>query len=378
MNRTRFLLMALAIAATGAQAAGAAPASAPASTARAFSWPADTGVPAPRGGSSKGAPIALDREPSAQWLALQAPGLGAQERDRRAILAMAGTFRITFDFQEVANWTSSGKPAAPYQTWGTEKVYVDADTPGFVSLLHILEMHTLDEDGKADDPVVVKHWRQEWTYEPTAIVEYVGADRWQRRAVGASERAGAWSQTVTQVDESPRYAGVGHWQHTPAFSTWIGNETWRPLPRREWTVRSDYQVLLGTNRHTVAATGWVQEENNLKTVIAGAGRIDAAHPYLAREYGVARYERVRDADFALADDYHQRTLAFWTRVRQDWATAFAKNDAVQLRGQPDQKGFYKPLFERADEIAEKPATADATEDAKLIAAALADMGLPRQ
>lgn len=379
MNRLRHLFLAtLALAATGALAAGAAPASASASTARAFSWPADAGVPAARGGSSQGAPVTLDREPSPQWRSLQAPGLGAQERDRRAILAMAGEYRITFDFQEVANWTPSGQPAAPYRTWGTEKVYVDVDTPGFVSLLHILEMRTVDEDGKVDDPVVVKHWRQEWTYEPATIVEYAGADRWQRRAVTATERAGAWSQTVTQVDESPRYAGVGRWQHTAAFSTWIGNETWRPLPRREWTVRQDYQVLLGTNRHTVAPTGWIQEENNLKTVIAGPGRIDAARPFLAREYGVARYERVRGADFALADAYHERTHGFWAQVRQDWATAFARDAAIQLRGQPDQKGFYKPLFERADEIADKPATADPAADATLIAAALADMGLPRR
>jgi hypothetical protein len=370
------LLDALALVSTGAFAAEAAPASAPAPTAWAFSWPVDAGVPAPRGGSSKGAPVTLDRDPSPHWLALQAPNLSEQERDRRAILAMAGEYRITFDFQEIANWTPSGKPAAPYQTWGTEKVYVDVDSPGFVSLLHILEMRTVGEDGTVAPPALVKHWRQEWRFEPTTIDEYVGADRWQRRAVPEAERPGAWSQTVSQVDESPRYAGLGRWQHTASFSTWISNETWRPLPRREWTVRKDYQVLLGTNRHTIGPTGWIQEENNLKTVITAPGRIDAAHPYVAREYGVARYERLRGADFAQADDYHERTRAFWDRVRQDWADAFARHDAIQLRGQPDQKGFYKPLFERADEIARKPAIADPPADARLIAATLGDMGLP--
>src|SRR5690606_11183455 len=71
----------------------AAAASAPAqrSTLRyTFSWPLHAQAPAPRGGTTRGPEEALDLEPSADWLELQAPGLSAKERDRRAILAMAG------------------------------------------------------------------------------------------------------------------------------------------------------------------------------------------------------------------------------------------------------------------------------------------------
>src|SRR5262245_39798909 len=89
-----------------------------------FSWPLDGANVKPRGGTSKGAPIVLDREPSAQWQALQASSLSSQERDRRAILAMAGTYRVTFDFLEVVPFVPQEKPNAPYQSWGTEKVYV--------------------------------------------------------------------------------------------------------------------------------------------------------------------------------------------------------------------------------------------------------------
>ena len=107
-----------------------------------------------------------------------------------------------------------------------------------------------------------------------------------------------------QVDESPRYASIGRWQHSPSFSSWLSGDTWRPLPRREWSVRDDYQVLVGTNRHTISPTGWLQEENNLKAVLTEAREIDRSRPYVAREYGVARYERIRDADFAAADRYY--------------------------------------------------------------------------
>ena len=91
-----------------------------------FSWPLDGNTLKPRGGSTRGAPVTLDREPSTAWKALQAPGLTAQERDRRAILAMAGSYRVSFDFLEVASYSAPTKPLGPYQSWGTEKVYADA------------------------------------------------------------------------------------------------------------------------------------------------------------------------------------------------------------------------------------------------------------
>ena len=317
-----------------------------------FSWPLDGNTLQPRGGATKGAPLTLDREPSAAWKALQATGLSTLERDRRAILAMAGTYRVTFDFLEVVPFVAQEKPQAPYQSWGTEKVYVDSDTGQFISLAHILEMRVVQQDGTVSEPMVTKHWRQDWRYQPEQIVEYLGRDRWQRRKLDAGDAKGAWSQTVYQVDESPRYASIGRWQHSSSFSTWLSADTWRPLPRREWSVRDDYQVLAGTNRHTVGPTGWVQEENNLKAVIDDKRQLDAARPYVAREYGVARYERIRDMDFAGADQYYTRTKQFWDLVRDDWADVFAKQGVITLRGPVDKLGLFRPLFARADEIAE--------------------------
>jgi len=220
---------------------------------------------------------------------------------------------------------------------------------------------------------VTKHWRQDWKYQPAQLVEYRGGDRWERRQLSAAESKGAWSQSVYQVDESPRYASVGRWQHSASMSTWLSGDTWRPLPRREWSVRDDYQVLLGTNRHSIGPTGWVQEENNLKTVLDAGRRIDAARPYLAREYGVARYERLRDADFAAADRYYERTRGFWDQVRDTWADVFARQGNVTLRGPVDKLGLFHPLFERADAI-EAQGTTSASEDAAIIRAALRDMG----
>jgi hypothetical protein len=180
---------------------------------------------------------------------------------------------------------------------------------------------------------------------------------------------------VYQVDESPRYASVGRWEHTPSFSTWISADTWRPLPRREWSVRDDYQVLLGTNRHTIGPTGWIQEENNLKAVVTDARGLDATRPYVGREYGVARYERTRDADFAASDEYYERTKEFWRDVRTTWLETFKRDKVVTLRGPVDKLGLFVPLFARADEIAAQPSEqGNKTKNDDVIRSALKDMG----
>jgi hypothetical protein len=312
-----------------ASAAGADDPSASPAQRYTFSWPLTDSAPVPRGGTTRGAAVTLDPTPSAAWHSLQEAHISSFERDRRAILALAGDYRVTFDFLEIV--TFSGKDRdRPYQSWGTERVYLDQDQGTFLSLVHILEMHIIQKDGSVGEPLVTKHWREDWRYEPKQIIEFKGQDRWKRRELSARESAGQWSQTVAQVDESPRYAGIGRWEHNANFSTWISASTWRPLPRRELSVHKDYQVLLGTNRVTLTAGGSIQEENNLKMVLGQNEQPDASNPFLAREYGVARYERMRDADFAAADQYYERTRQFWKEVHSAWSDVYQHSALIAL------------------------------------------------
>lgn len=336
-----------------------------------FSWPLGPDAPAPRGGTTRGAPVEIATGPSAEWLALQAQGLSAQERDRRAILAMAGTYRVTFDFLEVASFAGDGARARPYQSWGTEKVYVDRNEPGHVSLVHILAMRVVGEDGRISEPVITKHWRQDWRFEPDHVIEHEDGRRWKRREVAPADRRGQWSQTVFQVDESPRYGSLGRWEHNAAFSSWIGGDTARPLPRREWSVRKDYQLLVGTNRHTVLPQGWLHEENNLKRTV-GAG---AALPYVGREYGVARYERIADGDFSEADQYYAATRDFWDAVLEVWDGIWSEHAEVQVDANSDQSGAFAQLFELAGEFAD--GRLDIESAKPRIRAALAAQGIGR-
>jgi hypothetical protein len=281
---------------------------------------------------------------------------------------MAGSYRVTFDFLEVASFAGDGARPRPYQSWGTEKVYVDRDEPGFVSLVHVLEMRMVDDAGKVSEPMVTKHWRQDWRFEPAFVIEHEDGNRWHRRDLALAERRGLWSQTVYQVDESPRYGSTGRWEHNAGFSSWISGDTARPLPRREWSVRKDYQLLYGTNRHTVGPLGWLQEENNLKRTVG-----DAALPFVGREYGVARYERLKDADFAAADAYYAATRVYWDAVLDVWADIWSRERVVEVAANSDQSGAFARLFELADEFAAGRLTREAA--MPRIRAALAEQGI---
>jgi hypothetical protein len=309
-----------------------------------FAWPLGEKALKPRGATTQGAPVTLDTAPSEAWRRLNEPGLSPKERDRRAILAMAGPYRVNFDFLEVVRYDPALEPDAPYQSWGTEYVFVAEDQPDLIALQHILVMRML-RDGKVSEPMVVRHWRQEWRYEAPTLLAYEGANTWARRATNSAERPGAWTQKVMQVDDSPRYAAIGRWEHVGGVSTWLSSETWRPLPRREFSVRKDYDVLVGTNRHTITSTGWIQEENNLKLALG-------AKKYLAREYGVARYERIKDYDFSAGETYYKRTEPFWAEVRTAWRELEEGRGRFSVRAPVDQGQLFLPFFQYADKLAE--------------------------
>ncbi len=318
-----------------------------------FSWPySDGGGIKPRGGTTKGSEIKLDKTPGSAWQSIQEPQISKRERDRRAILAMAGPYRVSFDFIETVGFTADYVPDRPYQSWGTEYIYVLADEERFISLQHIMVMFFDMGEGVISEPVVIKHWRQDWRYENTSITVYAGHQGWQRKTFTPEQVQGSWSQAVYQVDDSPRYQAIGSWRHEGGYSSWQSEQTWRPLPRREYSVRNDYHVLVGTNRHTITPTGWVQEEDNLKTVLTDAGLPDPIIPYLAREAGLARYERIVDHDFSAGDLFWQQTSDFWLDVRQAWQQIQQTKSGFRLKRKVDDRELYKYMFEYADKLSE--------------------------
>ena len=278
--------------------------------------------------------------PSENWTRLRAAGADAFQRDRAAILAMAGDYRASFDFLETAVFIPGKRasPARPYRSWGTERIYVAADSGAFISLQHIMVMFFEDEKGVRQGPMVMKHWRQDWRYEPASLSRVSGprtsgpGATWARRSARAPgpNRCTTWT---TRPATPRRDAG----SITPPSRPGAALPTRRPAPRREHTVRSDYQVLEARNRHTIMPTGWLHEQDNLK-LASGFGRQGRyCPPYLAREAGVDRYDLIQGFDFSAGDAYWKATSPFWSEVRARWAAVLGgssrlRADDMRTRG----------------------------------------------
>ena len=315
-----------------------------------FSWPfSDEDKMRPRGGTTIGRPVTLLSGSSRQWETIQKAQTNKKEKDRLAILALAGDYRVSFDFIETMGFRPNYEVPAPYQSWGTERISVVVDQPDLLVLQHILEIHFADEKGESAEPIVIKHWRQDWRYEDEHSLDYQGKGLWRKTTRGKDSIKGKWSQSVYQVDDSPRYEGIGRWEHFPNMSVWNSDVLKRPLPRREFSVRDDYDFLESKIRITVISTGWIQEEDALKVSMSeGALKAIAIPVYLAREAGLSRYELITNFDFSKSDAYWKRTSIFWSLVRKVWEEIIAENTSFHLVSQRDGKYLFAELFNAAE------------------------------
>jgi hypothetical protein len=141
-------------------------------------------------------------------------------------------------------------------------------------------------------------------------------------------------------------------------SYWQSDDRRRPLPRREFSVRDDYQALYGSHRITITPAGWTQEEDALKLVLDENNRPASSQPYLAREAGLSRYDRVLDYDFRAGDEYWQNTGAFWSRVRHYWDALYKAESAFSFVKSAEGMPMFMALFGMAGEDFDSEADMD--------------------
>lgn len=247
------------------------------------------------------------------------------ESDRQAILAMAGKYKVHFHFAETLALAPGYEPTKPYNEDAHEWVVVAEDKPDRIALQHLLVVG----GGR-----VVHHWRQVWTYEDTRVNEFQGNNSWKTRVLSPEEAKGTWTQLVTQVDNSPRYESWGRWVREGGSSRWQSAETYRPLPRREHTKRSDYDVISGTNTHVIGANGWLHEQANTKLDIDEKG-----NRALAREAGLNTYLRDEQFDFAPAEKFWAGYRDFSNLVASVWLDVLNREDSYRLEDDIEVSGL---------------------------------------
>lgn len=270
------------------------------------------------------------------------------ELDRKAIMAMAGDYRVRFDFTETISFLKDYRVKEPSRSGGYEVVRVIEDRGDFISLQHILVV----EAGEEKFPI--KHWRQDWRYEPESVLIFIGGNAWENHVIPEAERAGKWSQTVYQVEDSPRYGALGAWDHSNGISAWTPPAELRPLPRREATTRDDYYGVLAMNRHAITWDGWVHEQDNSKLAL-----IDGQQRIIAREQGVNTYRHYADFDENVALDYWNATKDFWAAVRAEWSAFETPSTTFGLTVKGEPEPIYTPLLDLADKIQSGETTTDA-------------------
>ena len=123
------------------------------------------------------------------------------EKDRAAVLAMQGEYEVGFHFEETVILKDGYERKDPKDSGAYETVIVIRNDPKHIILQHIL----VSQDGEH----VIKHWRQDWTYESPERFEFVADQTWAVKQLDPAKTTGAWTQCVFEVSDAPRYCGTG-------------------------------------------------------------------------------------------------------------------------------------------------------------------------
>ena len=264
-----------------------------------------------------------------------------KKKDQNAIKEMCGCFEVTFNFTETFEYSQDSLYSGSEDKIATaiEWAGLVVDEKNKISIQHLLQV------GNPTSPHIVKHWRQDWFYENKDFYMFNGENEWLFEQKSKKDVDNQWTQKVYQVDDSPRYEGTATWVHVDGKSYWE-NTTTAPLPRREYTKRSDYNVTLRGNRHEITNYGWLHEQDNSK-IIRTSGNEDIE---LAKEKGYNTYVRLDDSKCAAAKKWWEENGAKWKIVRDKWSQVYAINTDLNLETKVENKALYKHLFK--DEVSE--------------------------
>jgi hypothetical protein len=261
---------------------------------------------------------------------------------RQIVDKLCGCFEVAFKYAETFS------PDADYKYHDREEIGGTAELalPIEVSDKKIVIQHLL----VVSPTTIVKHWREEWTYENPVIWKYKGDRIWVKETVPAEQVKGKWTQTVWEVADEPRYQGFSQFVNLDGKIIWQ-NTTDAPLPRREYSVRSDYNILKRTNRMNITDSGYIHEQDNQKII-----RTSGMDKLLVEEKGINSYKRINEKDCAAAKAYWEKNSAYWGKVRKIWADYISTHDVISLKNKIDGKLLHEYLLGQAKDYADKKIT----------------------
>ncbi|MEH6656519.1 DUF6607 family protein [Leeuwenhoekiella marinoflava] len=254
-----------------------------------------------------------------------------KKEDRQAIKDMCGCFEIEFKYAETFSDQEAYQKHDDYYATALEWATLIEDDKDKLAIQHLLIVQ---------DTMVIKHWRQDWEFENTRLFTYQANKSWTLEDLDKKDVKGQWTQKVYQVDDSPRYSGSATWVHVDGKDEWQ-NTTPAPLPRREYTKRHDYNIMLRNNQVQLTDYGWLHEQDNIKI----SQEADGSATTIAEEKGFNSYKRVPDSRCEAAQKWWVENQEIWKKVRAEWDVLLADNDQIKLKNKVADKRLYEYLFE---------------------------------
>jgi len=277
-------------------------------------------------------------------LIAQAPqGIKDIPPGRDVINKLCGCFQVDFRYAETFSPNPDYKYHDREETGGTAELALPIEvTDKKIIIQHLLVV---------GQNTVVKHWREEWSYENQEIWKYKGDRLWVKETVPAQQVKGKWTQTVWEVADEPRYQGYSQFVNLDGKIIWQ-NTTDAPLPRREYSVRNDYNILKRTNRLNITDSGYLHEQDNQKII-----RSNGTDKLVVEEKGHNIYKRIDEKECVAAKEYWEKNSVYWGRVRKIWAGYIGIHDRISLKNKIDDKFLHEYLINLGKDFLAKKITA---------------------
>lgn len=279
-------------------------------------------------------------------------GINAQQDGKKIVDKLCGCFQVDFRYAETFSPDPDYKYHDREETGGTAELALPIE----ISDTKIVIQHLL----VVGQNTVVKHWREEWTYENPVIWRYKGDRTWVKESVPAGQVKGKWTQTVWEVADEPRYQGYSQFVNLDGKIIWQ-NTTDAPLPRREYSARNDYNILKRTNRLNITDSGYLHEQDNQKIL-----RVNGSDQLLVEEKGHNSYKRIAEKECAAAKAWWEKNSSYWGRVRKIWGGHIATHDSISLKNKIGDKMLHEYLIALGKDYEAKKIS-DAEIDGKITA-----------
>ena len=246
-----------------------------------------------------------------------------------AINSMLGCFEVTFQYEEIKALQPEYILAPPKESTVIEWVTLTDSGEDRISLQHVLVTGPM-----------IRHWRQEWVYEPREIYPYVAPNTWERRYLYPSETSENWAQLVYNVDDAPRYECQSSWESDEHSDFWTC-KTLSPIPRRD-SKREDYTILERENTHRITKDGWIHEQTNIKF-----SEMDGVREELVLEKGYNTYIRIDDSFCQEAIDWWPSQETVWDGIILGWSEIRTENERIVLKDKHHGLPLWIRLFWKA-------------------------------